>query len=1669
MKAKRRGARFLALFLSVVFILTAFGFAVPEISTAAAEAGPGGLSFSAVAVGWDATVTLTNETGEAIKVHFLLAIYDETGKLLAAESSPLLSVAAIGEVEFTFEDVLGPLNDTATCKIFCWDENFVPLSPWGGIDLFYFPLVRDGVAADVYVDTNGLSKAFTGIKHAAENLTDDIAWVTDVPSVLRTDAKDVAPYAVIAGNIGESPIIDGLIEQGKLDVSEVEGKWESYVTSYISNPMPGVKLGLVIAGSDKRGTIFGIYKISETIGVSAFSFFADSVPIHQDEVFLKCETTVQGEPSVKYRGIFINDERSTERWLEQFAPANDWTEPRYHNPNIKYNGNNPQYEYWCTHEYYEHVFDMILRQYGNYLWPAMWKNTFWNTDPLNGKLANDWGVVIGTSHQEHMNTPDKEWNWQAIWYVNGVRNQGIDNNYAQFRWINQTTGAEANKRGMIEKWTESMEATKDYETIPTMGLRGPNDTAIWPSGTQQQNIDLLNDVIREQRNIIRNVFGHTDVPQAVVVYKEVEGFYYGSNATDPNSGWKASIEDEVTVILCDDNHGNLRTLPTEVDRGRKGGFGIYYHFDYNGSPRSYRWMDATPGEKIREQMLMAYDYGIDRIWITNVGDIKFNEPAIDYWFKLAYDVEKWGAPDGPEKARRDFAAKEFGEELADDIAEIIAGYVHMNGIKKGENVFANTFSRAYFDEADRMLAQYKAIADSARAIKPLIPADRMDAYYNLVYHPALISHNAWNTMLSLGKNQVYGNASLMEANKYGNIAVAGVQFDNFSMFYTYGAPNIRDATYSATYADTATPAAAASSVSYIKTWLGDDIIDATTTLGDYYCVADGKYYGFFPRRARTSPYDIVAKDPTTIDGNDNSIWYLGTTGGAHRVTTTTTGNQFAISTTSTNYTRRYVVTAAASPVIRVLPQPWAQATTPQVVSAGAATSLAAFTDYVDEQRYFDVGTTGNTAITYTVTANQPWIIVGSAGGTLGQSPNAYMHRVGVSIDWSKLPAANGLHTGSITVQQGGAGTAITINVTAEVFDTSSLPINTFVETPEGYISMLSTSFAASVAKEKNGVSYQWTQLPHYGREFSSMKVAPTNPNAGYGAGKAHTPGLGGDSPYLEYNVYLKTSGTIDIITQWAPTTGMDPRQISTLQYAVQLDSANPLTVNTLGSGYSVGSSRWGDAVESNTLTVTGRSTGVCVSSIAGVAAGQHTIRIYMVNDGLVLQKVLVGTSKITQRTSNLPTMLVGSCSGTAATLASAAGSATSATLSSFIGPPESFCTRTEPDPFKNFEWVGTWGAGQYYGDTSGTDAGVRDAGTAALTLPNSTLRQMIRTSVAGDKIRLRFSNEYGATPMVINAVSLAKANGNPNTSNIDVSTNTPVTFSGGEESVTIPPGQFVTSDTIDFPVAALERNAVSIYFGSMPTRVSLHVAARCSSYIQRNTNSVLSATVPSSANTNWFSLCNIDVLAPPKNESIVVIGDSITDGYGVSNETYTRWVDALMNNLQGNPETSYLSVINMGIGTNALLTGTNPLSARGRFARDVLNQPKVGYVVFQIGVNDLPGSGQVANNMIAAFDELYKAAAAQGIKVIAGTITPRGSTVAQDANRQTVNTWIRKQYEDGNVYGLADFDALLRSAAGNTINAPYNNDGIHPNAAGYKLMGDYVYSLILKDFADASY
>jgi hypothetical protein len=447
-------------------------------------------------------------------------------------------------------------------------------------------------------------KDFPGVLRVLSMFQKDIQRVTGTRPVVLLDSIPICQTVILVGTIGKSPLIDGLVRDGRLNVRGVAGEWESSVLQVVVHPVPGVDRALVIAGSDKRGTIYGMFRLSEQMGVSPWYWWAD-VPVkpHPDVIVAEARHVIPS-PSVKYRGIFLNDEYpALTRWVQaKFGNA-----VRNGGPPIPADVAN------YGHEFYSRVFELLLRLKANYLWPAMWNNAFNEDDPENPRLADELGIVMGTSHQEPMLRAQKEWDRRFKSTLGSW-------NYAK------------HPDTLSRFWREGIRRNKDFESIITIGLRGADDTPMAPGGVEA-NRKLLEQIIAGQRNIITEETGRdvTAVPQLWCLYKEVLEFY--------NAGMRAP--DDVTLLWPDDNWGNVRRLPTVEERKRKGGAGIYYHFDYHGSPRSYQWVNTNQLAKIWDQMSLAKQYGADRIWIVNVGHLKGYELPIEYFMDLAWDTSRW--------------------------------------------------------------------------------------------------------------------------------------------------------------------------------------------------------------------------------------------------------------------------------------------------------------------------------------------------------------------------------------------------------------------------------------------------------------------------------------------------------------------------------------------------------------------------------------------------------------------------------------------------------------------------------------------------------------------------------------------------------------------------------------------------------------------------------------------------------------------------------------------------------------------------------------------------------------------------------------------------------------------------------------------------------------------
>ncbi len=534
-----------------------------------------------------------------------------------------------------------------------------------------FCIAKEGKSAQIVVDDND----WKGVIRAANDLGDDVRKVTGIASKV-VNSQEATDNSIIVGTIGKSRLIDRLVKQKKLDVKKIKGHWEGYIIDVVDHH-------LVIAGNDKRGTIYGIYELSKRMGVSPWYWFGDAPVMHKDELWYDdgCE---YDWPAVKYRGIFINDE---------------W----------------PSFGTWCQKHFggvnskaYEKIFELLLRLKANYFWPAMWATAFNEDDPESPRLADEMGIVMGTSHHEPMMRSHRE-------YLNRKEQVGP--------WDYAT-----NKERVDQFFREGMERNKAYDNLVTIGMRGDGDVAMG-KGDDAENMKTLRNVIDGQRKIIKDIYGRPDaVPQLWAIFTEVQRYY--------DAGF--TVPDDVTLLFCDNNWGYIRRKGTEMERKRKGGLGLYYHIDMNGGPWNDRWINTTTVPKLREQLNLAYQSGIDRIWIINVGDLKPKEMPISFIMDYAWDPDCVDA--GDEKGwLRQWTRSVFGglpADITNECADIIARYSKYNLWRKPEVQVPGLFN---YWEMLHLNNLWQSLVLRCEALKERIPAEAQDAFYQLVYYPAVAS------------------------------------------------------------------------------------------------------------------------------------------------------------------------------------------------------------------------------------------------------------------------------------------------------------------------------------------------------------------------------------------------------------------------------------------------------------------------------------------------------------------------------------------------------------------------------------------------------------------------------------------------------------------------------------------------------------------------------------------------------------------------------------------------------------------------------------------------------------------------------------------------------------------------------------------------------------------
>ena len=543
---------------------------------------------------------------------------------------------------------------------------------------------------EIYMDTNDCK----GVSYAAHALLKDIKSVSGATATLTSDAgflkkADTARPAILVGTIGHSAAIDQLVKQKRINGNLLKGKREKFIITLINGQ-------LVIAGSDRRGTIYGIYELSQQMGVSPWYDWAD-VPIeHHDSIFVNKGIYTDGEPAVRYRGIFLNDE----------APClTSWVKNTYGTE-------------YGDHRFYQRVFELVLRLRGNMMWPAMWGWAFYADDPENEKTADEMGVVMSTSHHEPMARNHQE-------YARNRKGWGP--------WNYQK-----NKANLQKFFREGIERMKGTEQIVTIGMRGDGDEAM----SAEADTKLMTNIINDQRKIIADVTGKkaSETPQVWALYKEVLDYY--------DKGMK--VPDDVTLLLCDDNWGNVRRVPNAKERKHKGGWGLYYHVDYVGAPRNSKMLNVTPVQNPWEQLTLAYENGIDRLWILNVGDLKPMEYPISQFMDMAWNPRKYDV-NNITRHTRDWCAQQFGEEQADEAARLLNLICKYNGRCTPEMLDKNTYSLENGEWQEVVNLYLKIEADALRQYNSL-PAAYHDAYRQIILFPIEVMSNLHQMYFAQAQN-----------------------------------------------------------------------------------------------------------------------------------------------------------------------------------------------------------------------------------------------------------------------------------------------------------------------------------------------------------------------------------------------------------------------------------------------------------------------------------------------------------------------------------------------------------------------------------------------------------------------------------------------------------------------------------------------------------------------------------------------------------------------------------------------------------------------------------------------------------------------------------------------------------------------------------------------------
>ncbi|WP_343049547.1 glycosyl hydrolase 115 family protein [Paenibacillus phytohabitans] len=925
-----------------------------------------------------------------------------------------------------------------------------------------FPLAANGTAAALWVDAGEKAP----VRRVVNDLKEDIKRVTRLDAHVNSGAALPQGPVVIVGTLADSAQIQALITEGKIsaaEVSTIKNKWEAYLIKVVDGNT------LVIAGSDSRGAIFGVYELSERMGVDPWYFFADTAIQTKDEVYIAANTSVTDMPDVQYRGVFLNDEEKLSRWAKEVFQDPDTMGPQT----------------------YARIFELILRLKGNYLWAAMHVNSI-NNVPGNMELVQEYGIVLGSSHPDMLlRTNTHEWD---EWKKSYAARKGVNPDTIQYDYT-------VSKEAVLQYWRENIERHQDTEAQWTLGMRGIHDEAFnvknlmepafnyLGGDLDERKAALMNEIIREQQKLLREILGqdkYENAFQAFIPYKEVLPIYNHPRFDLPGN---------VTVIWCDDNHGIMRSVPEAEERARKGGHGLYYHVSYWAPvDQSYLWLNSIPLALIGEELSKSWDHQIRKSWILNVGDIKPQEAEMTFFIRYGWDTEKY--KNRADQFLKDWASEHFGSAYSDETADILGSFYQHTNVRKLEHMKVGLFNQTdYGDESSRRMAVYQDLFNRTAAIYNALPEAQKLSFYELV-------QSKINWAYYVNKAYYYADRSNL-ASDQGRMASA----------------------------DT-----------FLKLSQEADLAKKDE-IARYSSMAEGKWKGFIDPEIAPPPVinQLPPGTPALVLGDPS----MG------------------------------VVVQG-----EVMPQ---------------ADSALVFSPYNQDGKFVLVFNKGAGSISWTAAADQPWIQLSAAAGTVNDET-----RLWVTVD--QMEAHQGA-TAAITITDTAAGTNKTIQV---VIENPAVPLSAIQGYAEadGYVSIEAEHY--SRLNPKGGKT--WKIVPDLGRAFGGDVVRASAPDLS----AVEESAILSSAPSLEYDINLTSSGQFPLEIYRIPTLNSKGK----VRFAVSVDNEAPMVVESAAADEGQGTV-W----VSNIFHMIEKH----VVNLPALSAGQHTIKLWMVDNFIMVDKMVLYT------------------------------------------------------------------------------------------------------------------------------------------------------------------------------------------------------------------------------------------------------------------------------------------------------------------------------------------------------------------------------------------------------------------------------------------------------------